>query len=183
MFEYGRALLEALLFAAPEPLPPRRLAEIIGLEERAARDLCEDLKREYERQGRGLQVVEVAGGYQFVTRPDLAAYVAKLHPTRGGGNLTQAALETLAVVAYRQPVTRAEVEVIRGVNVDHSLHTLLERGLIREIGRKEGPGRPILYGTTREFLQHFGLKDLEALPGLPPPAEGVGAAPEGQGQG
>lgn len=166
IFPFGRAVLEALLLASPEPLPARRMAEISGMEERAVRDLCADLQKEYRDQQRGFQLVEVAGGYQLVTRPDLSEYVHQLFPDRQSG-LNQAALETLAVIAYRQPVTRAEIEAVRGVKVDRSLATLLEKGLVREVGRREGPGRPILYGTTQRFLDQFGLKDLASLPPLP----------------
>lgn len=167
-FKFGRAAVEALLLASPEPLATRRIAEIVGLEEKAARDLCEDLAREYRESERGIQVVEVAGGFQMTTRPDLAPFVSELFPSRDG-RLSPSVVETLAVIAYRQPVTRAEVENVRGVKADHSLHTLLERGLIKEVGRREGPGRPILYGTTRQFLDYLGLKDLASLPPLPEP--------------
>lgn len=166
IFQYGKSIIEALLFAAGEPLTIRRVAEAVGLEERAARDLLEDLRREYDASARGLQLIEVAGGYQLCTRPDYAPFVAKLRPEREGSGLTHASLETLAIVAYRQPVTRAEIEAVRGVKVERSLGTLMEKGLIREVGRKEGPGRPIIFGTTKEFLMHFGLKDLGELPDL-----------------
>ena len=144
----------------------RRIAEVVGLDERTARDLLDDLRRDYDSAARGIQLIEVAGGFQLCTRPDYASFVARLRPEREGGGLSHASLETLAIIAYRQPVTRAEIEAIRGVKVERSLATLTERGLVREIGRKEGPGRPILFGTTREFLVHFGLKDLSGLPGL-----------------
>lgn len=176
-FTYGQAIVEALLLASPEPLPVRRIAQIMGIEEEAARILCEELGEEYTKLQRGLQLQAVAGGYQLVTRPDLAPYVRQLHPVKEN-KLSQAQLETLAVIAYRQPVTRAEIEHVRGVKVDHSLHMLLERGLIREIGRREGPGRPILYGTTKAFLLHFGLRDLTALPPLPSPETPVLEEPE-----
>lgn len=165
-FSYGQAIVEALLFASPEPLSVRRIAQVIGIEEEAAQLLCEELAQEYEQTQRGLQLQEVAGGYQLVTRPDLAPYVRQLHPQKES-RLSQAQLETLAVIAYRQPVTRADIEHVRGVKVDHSVHMLLERGLIRELGRRDAPGRPILYGTTKEFLLHFGLRDLASLPPLP----------------
>ncbi len=170
MFKLGRAIVEALLLASPEPVPARLIAEIAGLEERAARDLCADLAKEYRDSERGFQVVEVAGGFQLSTRPDLAEYVSALFPDRET-RLTPTVVETLAVIAYRQPVTRAEIEAIRGVKVDHSLYTLIERGLIKDVGRREGPGRPILYGTTRFFLQYMGLKDLSSLPLLPEPSQ------------
>lgn len=166
IFRLGRAIIEAVLLASPEPLPARRIAEIAGLDERAARDLCEDLAREYRESERGFHLVEVAGGFQLVTRPDLSEYVAAIFPHRDS-RLTPTVLETLAVIAYRQPVTRAEIEAIKGVKVDHSLYSLMERGLIKDAGRREGPGRPILYGTTKLFLEYMGLKDLNSLPPLP----------------
>lgn len=179
-FVYGLAIVEALLLASGEPLPARRIAEIVGLEERAARDLCEDLRRQCAEQQRGVAVVEVAGGYQLVTRPDLAPYVEKLAPSRQPA-ASAAILETLAIIAYRQPVTRADIEAIRGVKADHAVQTLLDRGVIREIGRRESPGRPVLYGTTRAFLEQFGLRELADLPPLPErPASGpAGGEPEG----
>lgn len=166
IFQQGKAIVEALLFASVEPLLVKKVADLIGLEERAARDLIEELRKDYQGPGRGLEVVEVAGGYQIATRPELSGFVEKLTAERGSSVLSHAALETLAIVAYRQPVTKAEVEAVRGVSIDKSLSTLLERRLVREVGRKEGPGRPILYGTTREFLLYFGLKDLSQLPPL-----------------
>lgn len=164
IFQQGKAIAEALLFASAEPLSAKKVAELIGLEERAARDLIEDLRKDYQSPGRGLEILEVAGGYKIATRPELSGFVEKLAAERGSSVLSHAALETLAIIAYRQPVTRAEVEAIRGVSIDKSLSTLLERRLVKEVGRKEGPGRPILYGTTKEFLMYFGLKDLSQLP-------------------
>lgn len=166
IFDYGKAILEALLFASSEPLSLRRLTELMGVEERAARTLAEELRQDYERSGRGLALLEVAGGYQLATRAEFDTYVSRLMPDRQQPGLSRAALETLAVVAYHQPVTRAEVEQVRGVASDRSLSTLLEKGLIEEAGRKDAPGRPIFYATTPLFLQHFGLGSLEDLPRL-----------------
>lgn len=171
IWDHGKAVVEALLLAAPEPLSAGRIAEILGVEEREVRILVDDLRREYQKPGRGLAIREVAGGFQLVTRPELADYIEKLLAPRSRG-LSHAALETLAIIAYRQPVTRAEIEAVRGVNVDRILDNLLERRLIREAGRREGPGRPILYGTTQEFLAYFGLNDLSQLPPVEPEAEG-----------
>ncbi|HWI61651.1 MAG TPA: SMC-Scp complex subunit ScpB [Symbiobacteriaceae bacterium] len=165
IWNHGKAILEAILLASPEPLSIRRIADVIGLDEKDARILVDDLKKEYSQPGRGLLVQEMAGGYVLTTRPEYGEYVEKLLAPKGKG-LSHAALETLAIIAYRQPITKAEMEGVRGVKVDRSVETLLERGLIREVGRREGPGRPIIYGTTRDFLTYFGLKDLSDLPPL-----------------
>lgn len=162
-WEHGKAILEALLLAAVEPLPLRRLCEVVGIEEHGARALLADLQRDYQAPGRGLLIREVAGGYQLVTKPEFSPYVERLLAPRGKG-LSHAALETLAIIAYRQPLTRAEIEAVRGVNSDRIVEALVERRLVREVGRREGPGRPVLYGTTREFLTYFGLRDLADLP-------------------
>jgi segregation and condensation protein B len=163
IWNHGKAILEAILLASPEPLTIKRIAEVIGLDERDARILMDDLKKEYQQPGRGLYIQEMAGGYVLATRPEYAEYVEKLLQPRGKG-LSNAALETLAIIAYRQPITKAEIEGVRGVKVDRAIETLLERRLIREVGRKEAPGRPVLYGTTKEFLEYFGLRDLSELP-------------------
>ncbi|HEY3368208.1 MAG TPA: SMC-Scp complex subunit ScpB [Symbiobacteriaceae bacterium] len=159
------AILEAILLASPEPLPVRRIAEVIGLDEKDARILVEELRKEYQQPGRGLFVQEMGGGYVLTTRPEYAEYVEKLHTPRGKG-LSHAALETLAIIAYRQPITKTDIEGVRGVKVDRAVETLLDRRLIREAGRKDAPGRPMLYETTRDFLQYFGLKELADLPPL-----------------
>lgn len=165
----GKQIVEALLLAAPDPLTLRRIAEIMEVDERSARALLDDLRIEYEGTSRGIVLQEVAGGYQLVTNPACAAWVEKLVAPRTQ-SLSHAALETLAIVAYRQPATRGEIEQVRGVSADGPLRTLLDRRMIREVGRREVPGRPILYGTTKEFLLYFGLKDLSELPALPDPS-------------
>ena len=155
--------IECLLFASPDTLPPRRLAEILEVEPEQVDAAVEVLNVRLE--GRGLQVVQLAGGYQLGTRPEYVTYVHRLlqpPPAR----LSAQALEVLAIVAYRQPVTRPEVDDIRGVNSQHSVATLAEKGLITTIGRKEAPGRPVLYGTTPHFLSTFGLRDLQDLPNM-----------------
>ena len=160
------AVLEALLFVADEPLSLDQVAGIFG--DRTpdeVRALVEALNGRYAGEGAGLQVQEVAGGLRLTTRTDLAPWVQKLNRVRPA-RLSRAALETLAVIAYRQPLTKAEVEGVRGVSADGVLRTLLERDLIRIVGRKPEAGRPILYGTTRTFLEHFGFKDLTDLPTL-----------------
>jgi len=161
-----KRIVEALLLAAREPLPAAQIAKVVpGLGAAGARGLLEALREEYDRDGRGFALCEVAGGYQLRTRPELADYVQRLEHERPA-RLSRAALETLAVVAYRQPVTRAEVEHVRGVDCGPVLRNLLERHLVRLAGHREVPGRPMLYGTTRRFLELFGLASLEDLPTL-----------------
>lgn len=160
--------IEGLLFASEKPLDAEEinLAFERSLEVSEIRSLLQELKNEYETQGRGFHLCEIAEGYQLLTAPGLAPILRRFYQAREKRKLSQASLETLSVVAYRQPVTRAEIEFIRGVNVDGALKTLLEKGLVRITGRKDMPGRPMLYGTTSEFLEHFGLKSLEELPTL-----------------
>lgn len=155
--------IEALLFVANEPLSVKIIAEILERSPYDVEVLLKEIKADCEKEERGFCLLEVAGGYSFVTRPEYAPYIEKLVKPRLN-TLTQAALETLAIVAYKQPITRSEIDEIRGVKSDRALNTLVERTLIQEIGRKEGPGRPIVYGTTKDFLKHFGLKNLEELP-------------------
>ncbi len=154
------ARLEALLFAAAEPVGTGRLAQLCGATEAEVRAALGELAQAL--LGHGVELCTVAGGYRLLTRPEHAEAVAMLLQPRRLP-LSQAALETLAVIAFRQPVTRAEVDELRGVHSESALATLLERGLIHETGRAEAPGRPILYGTTRRFLEHFGLRDLADL--------------------
>jgi segregation and condensation protein B len=169
-----KAILEALIFASPEPLTPKAIFKLLATEPKediqAALAL---LKQEYERPG-GLQLVEVAGGYQIVTRPDLHDWVRRLFNERTTQKLTVQALETLAVIAYRQPITAAEITEVRGVNTSGVLNTLLERHLIKIVGRKQVVGRPFLYATTKEFLIRFGLNDLSDLPKVEDMAEALG---------
>jgi segregation and condensation protein B len=163
IWNHGKMILEALLLASQEPLTLKRMAEVIGLDEKDARILMEDLQKDYEAPGRGLMIRELAGGYVLTTRPEAAEFIDRLLQPRSKG-LSHAALETLAIIAYRQPITKAEIEGVRGVKIDRSLETLVERRLVVDVGRKEAPGRPILYGTTDEFLKYFGLKTLQELP-------------------
>ncbi|MGI9951855.1 SMC-Scp complex subunit ScpB [Moorellaceae bacterium AZ2] len=160
-----RAALECLLFVAGGPVTASALARSLDLDEEEVAKLVQELQGLYENQGHGLQIRQIAGGYQMCTRPQYAEYVEEfLKPEVPA--LSRAALETLAIIAYRQPITKAEIERLRGVKVDGVLHTLLSRELIVEVGRKEVPGRPILYGTTSRFLEHFGLSSLKDLPPL-----------------
>ena len=170
----ARQILEALLFASDDPLALDRMAECAGLDGAAeARALLEDLRRDYEATGRAFSLEEVAGGWQLLTRPVYATHLARLKRRPDRARLTGAALETLAVIAYRQPVLRTDVEKIRGVACGDMLRTLMERDLVRIAGRAEEPGAPLLYGTTSRFLAEFGLRSLKDLPtakDLPPPA-------------
>ncbi len=159
------AALEALLFAAGEPLSVSRLAELMELERPALWQLLEELKEIYALPERGLMLREVAEGIQLVTKPDYFPLLSRLGKNKEV-RLSNAALETLAIVAYKQPVTRSEMEDIRGVSVDGVVNTLLDLGLICEAGRKQALGKPLLYATTAKFLEIFGLKDLASLPGL-----------------
>src|SRR5258708_30551383 len=170
-----KAILEALIFAPPEPLTPKAIFKLLDTEPKEDIQAALDaLKQDYERRG-GLQLVEVAGGYQIVTRSELHDWVRRLFHERTTQRLTVQGLETLAVIAYRQPVTAAEITEIRGVvNAAGVLNTLLERHLIKIVGRKQVVGRPFLYATTKEFLIRFGLNDLQDLPKVEDMAEALG---------
>ena len=167
----NQPLNELLLFFASEPVTPRQVADVLSVEEAHAGTMLEEFRRTYVNGG-GLHVIRVAGGYQLRTRPEFASVVsAFLRPA--AQKLSRQALETLAMVAYEQPITQPEIDAIRGVHSDGVLKTLVERELIAEAGRKDAPGRPILYRTTDYFLKHFGLADLSELPKL---EETLGAA-------
>jgi segregation and condensation protein B len=169
-----KAILEALIFASPDPLTPRALYKLLDAETKESIDTgLAELKADYERPG-GLQLVEVAGGFQIVTRPDLHEWVRRLFHERTTQKLSVQALETLAVIAYKQPITAAEITEIRGVNTAGVLNTLLERHLIKIVGRKQVVGRPFMYATTKEFLIRFGLNDLADLPRVEDMAEALG---------
>ena len=158
-------VVEALLFASDTPVEASRIQEVLDLESPAvARELVENLRGRLDAEGRALQVMEVGGGFRLVTRPEVAPWLVKLARSRTRSRLSRPSLETLAIIGYRQPVSRPEVDAIRGVNSDAVLDNLLERRMIRIAGRKDSPGRPFLYETTREFLVAFGLRDLGDLP-------------------
>ncbi|MFW6078420.1 MAG: SMC-Scp complex subunit ScpB [Gemmatimonadota bacterium] len=158
-------IVEALLFASDAPLAAADLARADeALDEERVETAIEVLRREYERTGRAFQIYEIAEGYQLLTRPEFASYLERFATVPQSGRLSGPALEALAVVAYRQPIGRAEIEEIRGVGSAGVLRTLQDRDLIEVVGRGEGLGRPLLYGTTRRFLEHFGLRSLEDLP-------------------
>jgi segregation and condensation protein B len=175
-------VVEGLLFASDAPLEPERIREVLDLDDvEEARALVATLKARYESEGRALQVTEVAGGYRMVTRPEVAPWLVRLARARTRVRLSRPALETLAIVAYKQPVSRPEIDAVRGVNSEGVLDNLLERRLVRVSGRKDAPGRPFLFETTREFMVAFGLRDLGDLPKvegelvLPDLAEGAEA--------
>jgi segregation and condensation protein B len=172
-----KAVVEALIFASPDPMTPKMLFKLLAEEPREdVLAAIEALKADYENRP-GLQMVEVAGGYQIVTRPDLHEWVRRLFHERSSSKLTVQGLETLAVIAYKQPITAMEVTEIRGVNTTGVVGTLLERSLVKITGRKQVVGRPFLYGTTREFLDRFGLKDLTDLPKIEDMADALGFEP------
>jgi segregation and condensation protein B len=160
--------LEALLFVSDEPVAAVVLAHALGVERREAEDLCEELARSYEGRGAGILLRSVAGGWRLSTHPEAAPIVEQYVLASRHARLTKAALETLSIVAYKQPVTRHQISSIRGVNSDGVLRALVDRGLVAEVGREETPGRPLLYGTTPEFLEKLGLPSLSALPPLAP---------------
>ena len=174
----AKRILEALLFVFGQPLPLKRIMDAVPeLESAQVRVLIQTLNGEYLTSGRAFHIQEVAGGYQLVTDEALAPWIKRALAQPKPDAVSAAAMETLAIIAYRQPLTKAEIEAIRGVDVTASLDTLVERRFVRISGRKDSPGRPFLYGTTVEFLRHFGLRSLEALPGLnlPTVSEPTGA--------
>ena len=167
----GKRVIEAILFVMSQPVALKRLHEVLEeLECPQIRRLIQALNEEYLTSGRAFYIQEVAGGYQLVTHQQLAPWIRRMLQTHKPDAVSTAALETLAIIAYRQPITKAEIEVIRGVDVTASLDTLAERRFVLMAGRKDSPGRPFLYGTTTEFLRHFGLKSIEALPPMAQPA-------------
>jgi segregation and condensation protein B len=160
-----KAVVEGLVFVSEAPIKPERIAEALDMEKGRVIQVLEELVREYRVGGRGFVLFEAAQGYQFRTRPEHGEWVRRLSNSRPF-RFSRAALESLAIIAYRQPITRAEIEYLRGVDSGGVLKTLLDKGLIRILGKKDIPGRPLMYGTTREFLEVFGLNDLTGLPTL-----------------
>jgi segregation and condensation protein B len=172
-----KAVIESLIFVSESPLSPDQIKEVLGEEvsKKEIERLLFELQEDCERTQRGVTLVEVAEGFQFRTRPQHAAWIKKLKKTKPVA-LSRPALETLAIVAYKQPIVRADVEKIRGVDSGGVLRTLLERKLIRILGKKDVPGKPLVYGTSKQFLEMFGLKDLSSLPTLKD-LEGLGTRP------
>lgn len=161
-----KRIVEALLFLSEEPVKSDKIAIVLSVSPDEVDKLIIEIKKDLSDSNRGLQVYEAAGGYQMGTLPELAPYIEKAFSEDVSSNLSAAALEALAIIAYKQPVTRIEIESIRGVRSEHVLENLLKRKLVRISGRKEGPGRPMLYSTTPDFLKYFGLKELGDLPAL-----------------
>ena len=159
-----KGILEALLFVATEPLSLNKLSEITREKRPVIQESLEELASEYVKKNRGFQLRQIAGGYRLYTHPAYAPYIEKLVLASDFRRLTQASLETLAIIAYKQPVTRQEIGEIRGVNSEAVIGSLLEKGLVEEAGHKDTPGQPLLYRTSRAFLEAFGLKSLEDLP-------------------
>lgn len=166
-----KSLVESLLFVAEAPVTTAALARAVELDEEQVESVLEELKTDYA--GRGMRLQRVRDKVQLVSAPEAASAIQRFLGIDGTGHLSAAALETLAIIAYRQPVTRPAIEAVRGVNCDGVIHSLLARGLIQEMGRMETAGRPILYGTTFEFLQNFGLRGVDDLPPLEQAAEHV----------
>ncbi|MCM8786754.1 MAG: SMC-Scp complex subunit ScpB [Candidatus Omnitrophica bacterium] len=159
-----KTIIESLLFVNEKPLTVEEISEILGLDKNVIMENIEMLIKEYNERESGICIIKVAGGYQMCSHPENEVWVKKMYNQRYKQKLSTAALETLAIIAYKQPVTRFEIEAIRGVNVDGVIHHLLDLGLIKTAGRKEVVGRPFLYVTTRKFLEYFGLNSLNELP-------------------
>lgn len=162
-----KRVIEALLFASTKPLTPAEIRKVMKfLTPKEIEKVILEIREDYLRDPRSFEIIEVAGGYEIVTCKEYAPWIFKIELQKKAKQVTQSALETLSILAYKQPVTRAEIEELRGVDAGGVLNTLMERGLIKIVGKKEVPGRPFLYGTTEKFLEHFGLRALEDLPNI-----------------
>lgn len=160
-----KSAVEALIFASEKPITVEQIKKVLGdLDASSVNRIVEELKNEYQTQNRGIQIVEIAGGFQMITSSNFAPFLKKLFKNRYSEKLSKPALESLAIIAYKQPLTKAEIESLRNVNVDGVMKSLVDKNLIRICGRKKVPGRPFVFGTTREFLEHFGLRSLQDLP-------------------
>lgn len=165
MEDNRKSVIEALLLASEKPLPLEKIREILdNLPAAEVLKLLEELKLEYEQANRGIRIAEIAGGFQMITAPNFAPFLKKLFKSRNTDRLSKPSLETLAIIAYKQPLTRGEIELLRNVNVDGVMKNLVDKNLVRICGRKKIPGNPYVYGTTRQFLEYFGLKSLKDLP-------------------
>jgi segregation and condensation protein B len=162
----AKRAIEAVVLATIEPVEARLLAQLVEIPVATVERLCDELAAEYEEQGRGFVLAQVAGGYRYQTHPELGAYVERFVLEGQHARLSAPALETLAIIAYKQPISRGQMSAIRGVNVEATLNTLLQRGYVQEVGRDPGPGAAVLYGTTRTFLERLGLSSLDQLPPL-----------------
>lgn len=170
-----KQIVEALLFVSEKPISLNQFKEILGsndIEENTVKPVIEELKAEYLKDKRAFSIIEIAGGFQLATDSEFAPWIKKLFQRAREEHLSRPSLETLAIVAYKQPVSRVDIEHIRGVDTGGVLKTLLEKGLIKILGRKDTPGRPIIYGTTKEFLQYFGLNNISQLPKMEEVAQG-----------
>lgn len=161
-----KGIIEAILFASGDPVSIKDIAQIVRVSEKRVESLLDFLSEDYMAESRGLYIVRFNNKVQLSTKSEYAEYVKRLIKPEGRQNLSQAALETLSIIAYKQPITRMEIDEIRGVRSDRAIATLVERGLIKESGRLDAPGRPILYSTTDEFLKYFGFKNIKELPEL-----------------
>lgn len=159
-------LLEAILFLSGEPVTLSSLKDVTEMQDTELKKLMDELMTDYRERNGGILIAEIADGYQMITNIAYALWLKKFRAKSASAKLSASALETLAIIAYRQPIIKAEIEQLRSVNSDGVVKTLLDRKLVKILGRKEAPGRPLLYGTTKEFLQYFGLKDLTELPTL-----------------
>lgn len=162
--EKAEAVIEAVLFTMGESVGVSRLAEVIGEEVGVTKEILSDMMRKLEREDRGVEIIELEDAYQMCTKGSMYEYLLKIAKTPKKYVLTDALLETLSIIAYKQPVTRLEIERVRGVNSDHAVNRLVELGLAAEVGRMDAPGRPLLFGTTEEFLRSFGVRSLDELP-------------------
>ncbi len=162
-----KGIIEALLFVSRDPLPLEKIVEVLaGPSKETVQAALQAVRQDYDREDRGVHIAELAGGYLMMTQPDCAPWITKLMTIKASARVSRSALETLAIIAYRQPIVRADIEHLRGVETSGVLRTLLDHKLIRIVGRKDIPGRPIMYGTSRTFLRKFGLRDLRDLPSL-----------------
>ena len=161
-----KAILEAVLFTMGEAVETERLAAVLEISKKETKELLLEMKADYDKKDRGITLMELEDSFQMCTKSEMYEYLIKIAKTPRKYVLTDTLLETLSIIAYKQPITRAEIERVRGVSCDHAVNRLLEFGLIAEIGRMDAPGKPLLFGTTEEFLRSFGVKSLEELPEL-----------------
>ena len=160
-----KRIVEALLFAVQEPISVRKISEIVeGTEAKEIREVIQQLREEYDTHDMVFQIEEIANGFQLLSRPEYHEWISKIRKKSGESKLSQQALETMSIIAYKQPIIRADIEAIRGVQSGQMIRTLIEKGLVKITGRDEVLGRPLLYGTTTKFLDHFGLKSIKDLP-------------------
>lgn len=161
-----KSVIESMLFVSGEPLSLRELSNNLEIKDKVIEEVIKEMMNEYEEKSRGIKLISIDGSYQLVTKSENSDYIQKLLKKNKKHSLSQASIESLAIIAYKQPITRIDIDEIRGVKSESAIQKLVERGLIKDIGRLEVPGRPILYGTTDEFLRQFGLKTIKELPSL-----------------